>query len=353
MPLPLVPSGDDNLDTGWGVVPVDPAGISTPANPVTPEQTAAVTQATQTANEVQRAAAAVSQLGPPPFGVPFVAQGGFVSQAWQPWITKLYRRIGSADSLTPDELSLLDAFSGGLGGPSVTSLQPDLLDAFAQMPGTSPNEAARLLEAFPSQPRAIQGLLESLYLLLDGGAPQAERVVWNDWNLVRDFTPLAGAGVPPRNAFQGNIVKDQFGINDAIQWQSIEALHDWKEGTDFEAHVHWALGSANDLTVRGVKWEIEWTACNPLESGVAPTAFPATTIQSAEFSVSASQPDRTHRVGTIFVIPAGTLKIGAHLLVRLKRIAAAATAPAADPFLISFGVHYQSDSRGSRSTFFK
>lgn len=350
MARPLVPGNDDNLDSGWGAVPVDPAGVSTPGNPVTPEQTAAVTQATQAANETERATAAVSLLTPPPFGVDIVP-GFKVTPTWISWITKLYRRIGSANSLTPDELSMLESFSRDMlgAGPGV---QQDLLGAFPAMPPQEA-QAIRLLESFPDQRVALMGLLESLYLLLDAGAPRPERVVWNDWNLVRDFTPLAGAGVPPRNPFQGNIVKDQFGVNDAIQWQSIEALHDWKEGTDFEAHVHWALGAANDATPRGVKWEIEWTASNPLESGVAPTAFPATTIQSVEFTVPAAQPDRTHRVGTIFVIPAGTLRIGAHLLVRLKRIAAAGTAPAADPFLISFGVHYQSDYRGSRSTFFK
>ena len=337
---------DREIDGDWGRPPVDPSAALAPTTPAAE----AATQATQIANETARAAAAVSQLPPPPFGVPFITQGGFVSQGWLPWLTKLYRRIGSADSLTPDELSLMDAFTGdGLA----SGVRPDLLEVFPDAQSQPLLLLPDLQEAFPSQPEKLRNLLESLYLLLDAGSPQPERVTWNDWNLVRDFTPLAGAGVPVRNAFRGNLVKDQFAVGDAIQWQSIEALHDWKEGTDFEAHVHWALGGANDLTPRGVKWEIEWTACNPVEVGVAPTAFPATTVQSAEFTIPASQPDRSHRVGTVFVIPAGTLRVGAHIIIRLKRIAATATAPAADPFLVSFGVHYQSDTRGSRSTYFK
>lgn len=349
MPNPLIPSSDDNLDSGWGSVPVDPAVAASPT--ATPEQVAVATQTTQATNEIQRATIAATQLTPPPFAVDIVP-GFKVTPTWVSWLTKMYRRIGSADSLTPDELSLLDAFSGGGDAGGILRAAADL-ESFPDMQGRRDEALAHLMQAFAPNPAQLQGLLASLYLLLDPWSQRSDRVVWNDWNLVRDFTPNAGAGVPRRNAFQGNIVKDQFGVNDAIQWQSIEALHDWKEGTDFEAHVHWALGAANDATVRGVKWEIEWTACNPLESGVAPTAFPATTIQSQEFSIAALQADRTHRVGTIFVIPAGTLRIGAHLLVRLKRIAAAATAPAADPFLISFGVHYQSDYRGSRTTFFK
>jgi len=349
MPLPLIKGDEDIGDAGWGAPAVDPSVAATPTTP----EAAAATQATQTANEVERATIAVTQLNPPPFGVDIVP-GFKLTPTWMSWITKLYRRIGSADSLTPDELALLDAFSGGMDLPGQVGQAQGLMDAFPAMSAGRQDEAmARLMEAFGPTPGQMSGLLESLYLLLDAGAPKVEPVVWNDWNLVRDFTPNAGAGVPPRNPFQGNIVKDQFAVNDAIQWQSVEALHDWKEGTDFEAHVHWALGGANDLTVRGVKWEIEWTACNPVESGVAPTAFPATTTQSAEFTIPASQPDRSHRVGTVFVIPSGTLRVGAHILIRLKRIAAAGTAPAADPFLISFGLHHQADTRGSRSIYSK
>lgn len=177
-----------------------------------------------------------------------------------------------------------------------------------------------------------------------------DAVVWNDWNLTRDFTPTAGAGVPTRPIFLGNIVKDQFAVGDALQYMSVEMLHDWKEGTDLQIHIHWATGGLNDATVRGVKWEIEYTVCNPLESGVAPTVFPATTTQSLEFSIPAAQPDRTHRISTIYTIPGGTLKIGAQLLMRLKRIASVANpAPAANPFVISFGVHFQADTVGSRT----
>lgn len=177
-----------------------------------------------------------------------------------------------------------------------------------------------------------------------------DATVWNDWNLSRDFTPVAGVGVPTRNTLLGNIVKDQFAVNDALQYQSTELLHDWKEGSDLQVHIHWATGGLNDATVRGVKWEIEYTVCNPIESGVAPFAYTITNTQSLEFSIPAAQPDRTHRVSTIFTIPGATLKIGAQLLMRLKRIASVTNvAPVANPFVISFGVHFQADTCGSRS----
>jgi hypothetical protein len=177
---------------------------------------------------------------------------------------------------------------------------------------------------------------------------------WNDWNLNRDFTPNAGAGVPVRNTLVGNIVKDQFAVNDALQMQSQEALHGWKQGTDIRVHIHWALGAANNATVRGVKWEIEWSWANPVESGVGVTAFSSVSTQSMEFVVAANEPDRTHHVGEIYIIPGAGFLIGSQIIIRLKRIASVTnTAPAADPFLISFGIHYQADTDGSSSVFVK
>lgn len=179
--------------------------------------------------------------------------------------------------------------------------------------------------------------------------PGQPLVWWNDWNLVRDFTPLAGVGVPPRNTLVGNLVKDQFAVGDAIQYQSQEALHEWQEGTPLHVHMHWALGAANNATVRGVKFEIEWTWANPIEHGSGVTAFSSSSTQSAEFVIAANEPDRTHHVSSIYIIPGDGFAIGSQIILRLKRIAAAGTAPAADPFVISFGIHYLADTDGSTS----
>ena len=175
---------------------------------------------------------------------------------------------------------------------------------------------------------------------------------WNDWNLSRDFTPTDGAGVPTRAVLAGNIVKDQFAVEDALQFQSAELLRDWKEGSSIEIHIHWATGGPNDGTVRGVKWEVEYLLANPVEAGGSSTLATPVTV-SQEFTIPALQPDRTHRVSTIATVATTGLKVGAMLLMRLKRIAAAGAAPAADPFLISFGVHYEADTDGSRTTFSK
>lgn len=293
---------------------------------------------------------------------------GFFTSPWVQWFSQVvYSSLNSV--VASDTIPLMSSTLGAIG----TSL------AYAREDHKHPSDTSKLdVGATAVDSDALGGVPAAGYALLAGAAftgpisaPTSEfggvanytefeadgtlkmngnATVWNDWNLSRDFTPTTGAGVPARNTLVGNIVKDQFAVNDALQYMSTELLHDWKEGSDLQVHVHWATGGLNDATVRGVKWEVEYTVCNPLESGVAPTVFPATVTQSAEFSVPAAEPNRTHRITTIYTIPGSTLKIGAQLLMRLKRIASVANvAPAADPFVISFGVHFEADTLGSRT----
>ncbi|MBA4274119.1 MAG: hypothetical protein C0436_00540 [Alphaproteobacteria bacterium] len=285
---------------------------------------------------------------------------GFFTSPWVQWFSQIvYSSINSV--VASNEIPLMSSTLGAIG----TSL------AYAREDHKHPSDNSKLdaseavkfallagadFTGLISAPFGWFGTRLNRTLFEADGTLKMEgdATVWNDWNLSRDFTPTAGAGVPPRNVLVGNIVKDQFAVNDALQYMSTELLHDWKEGSDMQIHIHWATGGLNDATVRGVKWEVEYTVCNPLESGISPTVFPATVTQSAEFSVPAAEPNRTHRVSTIYTIPGSTLKIGAQLLMRLKRIASVTNpAPAADPFVISFGVHFQSDTLGSRTVWGK
>lgn len=93
---PLVRGDEIAAGGDWGAPALDPSVVAVPTSPAA----AATTQATQAANEAQRVALAASQLSPPPFGVPFVGPGGFVSQSWVPWLTRLYQRSGNT-SITP------------------------------------------------------------------------------------------------------------------------------------------------------------------------------------------------------------------------------------------------------------
>lgn len=285
---------------------------------------------------------------------------GFFTSPWVQWFSQIvYSSINSV--VASNEIPLMSSTLGAIG----TSL------AYAREDHKHPSDTSKLdaSEAVKfallsganftgpiSAPSGWFGTSANRTLFEDDGTlkMEGEAIVWNDWNLVRDFTPTAGAGVPARNTLVGGILKDQFAVNDALQFQSAELLHDWKEGTDVEVHVHWDTGGLNNATVRGVKWQIEYSVCNPIESGVLPYTRTATVTQSAEFVIAANEADRTEHVGTIYTIPGSTLKIGAQLIMVLKRIASVTNpAPVADPFLISFGVHFQSDTLGSRTVWGK
>lgn len=173
-------------------------------------------------------------------------------------------------------------------------------------------------------------------------------VVYNDL-VIPMIVRVAGAGRPSLATFVGNIQQYQFAINDNAELEAVELLHGWKEGTEIELHVHWATGGLNDSTVRGVKWEIEYSWANTLLSG-GTTVFGAPTTISLESSIAASEPDRTHRYTSVGSFTPTGGKVGAFLVMRVKRIASVTDpAPAADPFGLAVGVHYQVDTVGSRT----
>lgn len=166
--------------------------------------------------------------------------------------------------------------------------------------------------------------------------------VYNDINI--DINPRnTGVGRPTLATFKGNIQQYRFAVGDFSDFRACEIPHSWKEGTQIEFHVHWSLGTANDANLRGVKFEIEYTYADM--AGV----FSANDTQSAESSVALNEPAYTHKYTSIFSFSPAT-KVGTQMCVRLKRISSVinANAPNSDPFIISFGIHYQSDTIGSR-----
>lgn len=174
-------------------------------------------------------------------------------------------------------------------------------------------------------------------------------MVWNDWNFSSSAARVPVVGGPDFNTFVGNTEQPQFKINDALQFGAQEMLHDWAEGTPLHIHCHWATGGTNDATPRGVKWEAEITVANTDFNGVALYQFPSTTVISAESTIPALAPDRSSFGTSIGIMTMANLKIGSQMVIRLRRIAASGTAPVDNPFLLSFGIHYQKDTLGSRS----
>lgn len=331
---PVIPSDSDPAD-GWGTVPVAPipVGSSTPSIPSDPAAQQAQTEAVQTQNEEQRSQLAAVSLPPVPAQAP-IAGNLRVSPPWLMWFTKLYQqRLGGAISGSTDEAILLSEFETG------TVLQQVPSEDYLLEPSLS-----------LSQVRAMVGAAVQDAVLLAEPAPVKDHLTtWNDWNLSISGAKVPAANSPTWNALVGNLYAYQFAVNDYLYMESQEFLHDWAEGTDIHIHLHWVTGGLNDATVRGVKWEAEYSVCNTLEAAFGGSTFTSATVVSSESSIAANEPNRTHRISSIGVIPGANYRIGSQIVMRLRRIAATGTAPAANPFAISFGLHYQSDTPGSRS----
>jgi hypothetical protein len=173
------------------------------------------------------------------------------------------------------------------------------------------------------------------------------RVEYND--LFFDISPrTTGAGKPTLATFSGSINCYTMAINDITELGVGEMIHNWKEGTPLEIHVHWA-SNGTDVNDRYVKWEVDYTWANRYEEG-GTTAFPADTTVSAESTIpTATNVDKTHYYTSITTFTPTGGKIGACLTMSLKRIAASSTAPSNNPWVLMVGVHYQVDTKGSET----
>ena len=152
-----------------------------------------------------------------------------------------------------------------------------------------------------------------------------------------------GTNRPGLQTFIGNILQYQFDVNDYAEIEAVELPHSWKEGSELEIHVHWATGGLNDATARAVKWEIEYAY-----AGMGNGTYTTTATDSAETAIPAATADRTLFYTQIDTFTPTGFGIGTQLVMRLRRIAATGTAPAADPFVLDIGVHYEMDTLGSR-----
>ena len=176
---------------------------------------------------------------------------------------------------------------------------------------------------------------------------ELQNVVYDDWAF--EIAPkTTGAGKPTLASFSGNIKQYTMAVNDISELRPTEMLHKWKEGTPVELHVHWASNGL-DATDRGVKWEIDYTWSNGISHG-GTTAFAAATTLSNETKIPANTADKSYFYTSVLTFTPVGGKIGAGLLMSLKRIASVTDpTPTSSPWIIMVGVHYQIDTIGSRT----
>lgn len=173
-----------------------------------------------------------------------------------------------------------------------------------------------------------------------------DSVLWNDYN-VTSFALGAGASSPDLITFlgAGNLVIHAFdGTSTAEQlYGCIELLHDYKEGTDLRPHIHYVPTTSG---AGNVKWNLEYSlASNNV-------TFPSTTTIAVVDTVSGIA--WRHKAVEFPVISGAGLTIGTQIMFRLFRNPSdVQDTYTGDAGLLTFGLHVQIDSDGSRQIFSK
>ena len=173
-------------------------------------------------------------------------------------------------------------------------------------------------------------------------------VVWNDINMSLVTAKVPAANFPTWTAFLANLNSYTFAVGDYADIATAEILHDYKEGTDLGLHIHIVT---NGLEVGATKAQYtiyySWGDMNE--------AMSAQASLTAELTIPANTPDKTHLFLDMGDIAGATYKIGSLLKMRVTRIAKSAGGanPAADPFVEQVGIHYQIDTIGSRQELVK
>ena len=150
------------------------------------------------------------------------------------------------------------------------------------------------------------------------------------------------AGIPSMVAINGNITMPQWQANDYNVCESQEMIHGWKEGSTCYWHVHLTTNGL-DVANKYVRFELEYGYADV--SGV--WVFPVT-LTTADLLIPANTPSKTMIIMNLgSFTPA--IKIGGHVVARLKRIAAVGAAPTNNPWIPMLQMHVQLDTLGSRT----
>lgn len=165
-----------------------------------------------------------------------------------------------------------------------------------------------------------------------------DATVWRD--LITSASNLRPGASPPSFAvFSGNIYAFRF--DDAFTHElhgSIEMQHDYKEGSNFDFHIHWAPSTTNTGNCR---WGLEYSIAND------GAAFPTPTTVYA-VSAGAGVVNQHTRVSIATITGTG-FTIGTVMAYRIFRDGTnGADTFTGNAFLISAGVHYECDTIGSR-----
>ena len=123
---------------------------------------------------------------------------------------------------------------------------------------------------------------------------------------------------------------------------SFEIPHNYKEGTDLVLHVHWLTTTTN---IGNVKWQVDYWRVDMTTI----TTVPSTPLNIVALGAADGTAWKNNRIDATTVSGAN-IKIGDQVAFRLYRNPTDAqdTYPD-DACVITFGIHYQIDTLGSRN----
>ncbi len=154
-------------------------------------------------------------------------------------------------------------------------------------------------------------------------------------------TPASGE--PSWETFTANTKEFAFDINDYIDLQANELLHNWKEGTDGHLHIHYTLKTAQSTGAdRFVKFSI-WVAYSDKDEVWVEQAVLSfeDTVPTGSLALQAFYLDMGNATLTNYLR-------GGQVKVRVKRIAATGgTEYADDVYITQVGMHLEMNKIGS------
>jgi hypothetical protein len=150
----------------------------------------------------------------------------------------------------------------------------------------------------------------------------------------------AGATPPTWTAWNGTLYAPEF-INAATTdlHGSFELLHDYKQGSDLDFHIHWSPSTTN---AGNCKWGLDFSIVNIDGTFAAPTTITITPAASGTVL--------KHSLTSFGTISGAGLTIGAVIDFRIYRLGSdAADTFTGSAFLHNCGMHYEVDTMGSKT----
>ena len=177
-------------------------------------------------------------------------------------------------------------------------------------------------------------------MLMNGNA-----TVWKDANIGGVTLGGPAADLPDEVKFTDEAGADTgiytwgFAVGEKVHG-CLEIPHGYKEGSDITFHVHWQGKAAPAGGTDNVQWQCTYTVAQRGET------LDAVAVIKAESAITVQYDS----ILTSFTAITGTnFNIGDQFIFILERIAASADEYGGDALLETVGIHYESDTIGSRS----